>query len=154
MAPPTAAGSQRGLALLAVLIVVAAMGATLAATGTVWHEVQRREKEKELLFVGLQYRHAIARYYNVARSYPPNLDALVRDQRVPGVRRFLRRPYGDPMTNSTNWGLVLAPGGGVMGVYSTAKGRPIKQANFPLELGWPSGAESYADWQFAYMPPR
>jgi hypothetical protein len=47
---------------------------------------------------------------------------------------------------------VLAPGGGIMGVFSLAKGRPIKQANFPAELGWPGNRPSYADWQFMVMP--
>ncbi|MDD5250648.1 MAG: type II secretion system protein [Rhodocyclaceae bacterium] len=145
----------RGFALLAVLIVVAAMGASLAATGTVWHQVQRRANERELLFVGMQYRNAIGRYYNnsTTHAYPPTLAALLRDERLPSVQRYLRRPYRDPLTNSTTWGLVPAPGGGIMGVYSLAKGRPLKQANFPFELGWPGGKASYADWQFVYVPP-
>lgn len=136
------------------LIVVAAMGAAVAATGAIWHEVQRRAMENELIFVGLQYRRAIARYYNAtpAHSYPPSIDALLRDERMPSVQRWLRRPYRDPLTNSTTWGVVVAPGGGIMGVFSLAAGRPIKQANFPLELGWPNGRSSYADWQFMYVP--
>lgn len=136
------------------LIVVAAMGATLAATGTIWHEVQRRTMENELIFVGLQYRRAIGAYYNAtpAHSYPPSIDALLRDDRMPAVKRYLRRPYRDPLTNSTTWGVVLAPGGGIMGIFSLAQGRPIKQANFPTELGWPGGRPTYADWQFMYVP--
>lgn len=136
------------------LIVVAAMGAALATTATVWHEEQRRAMENELIFVGLQYRRAIAQYYNasLAHAYPPSIDALLRDDRMPGVRRHLRRPYRDPLMNSTTWGVVLAPGGGIMGVFSLAKGRPIKQANFPAELGWPGGRPTYADWQFMYVP--
>jgi type II secretory pathway pseudopilin PulG len=135
------------------LIVVAAMGAALAVTGSVWHEVQRRAMENELLFVGLQYRRAIGSYYNAtpAHQYPPDIGALLRDNRVPGTVRHLRRPYRDPLTNSTTWGVVLAPGGGIMGVFSLDKGRPIKQANFPAELNWPVGRPSYADWQFIYI---
>ncbi len=136
------------------LIVIAAMGATMAATGTIWHQVKRRALEDELIFVGLEYRRAIARYYNAtpAHSYPPTLAALLRDDRMPGVQRYLRRPYRDPLTDSDTWGVVLAPGGGIMGVFSLAKGRPIKQANFPQELGWPGGRPTYADWQFMYVP--
>jgi type II secretory pathway pseudopilin PulG len=154
MARLSTPGRRRGFALLALLVVVAAMGATLAATGTIWHEVQRRAMENELIFVGLQYRHAIAQYYNAtpAHSYPPNIEALLRDERMPSVRRYLRRPYRDPLTNSATWGVVPAPGGGIMGVFSLAKGRPIKQANFPMELNWPGQRPSYADWQFMYVP--
>lgn len=155
MARPTAVGEQRGVALLALLIVVAAMGAALAATGTIWHQVQLRAKERELLYVGLQYRHAIQQYYEKSpsvKAYPPTLAALLRDERVPAVRRYLRQPYLDPLTNSDHWGTVLAPGGGILGVYSLAPGRPLKQANFPGELGWPGGMPSYADWQFLFIP--
>jgi len=154
MARPTTPGRQRGFALLAMLIVVAGMGAALAVTATIWHEVNRRALENELLFVGIQYRRAIAQYYNAtpAHAYPPSIDALLRDDRMPSVRRYLRRPYRDPLANSATWGVVLAPGGGIMGVFSLAKGRPIRQANFPAELGWPEGRTSYADWQFLYAP--
>lgn len=136
------------------LIVVAAMGAALAVASTIWHEVQRRAMENELIFVGLQYRHAIADYYNAtpAHTYPPNIAALLLDDRMPGTVRHLRRPYRDPLANSATWGVVLAPGGGIMGVFSLAQGRPIKQANFPSELNWPGGRPSYADWQFMYVP--
>ncbi|HEX8961598.1 MAG TPA: type II secretion system protein [Rhodocyclaceae bacterium] len=149
-------GRPRGFALLAMLVVVAAMGAAIAVTGTIWHHVQRRAMENELIFVGLQYRKAIADYYNAtpAHQYPPSIDALLRDDRMPSLVRHLRRPYRDPLTNSTTWGTVLAPGGGIMGIFSLGKGRPIKQANFPAELNWPGGPASYADWQFMYIPTR
>lgn len=154
MARPTTPGSARGFALLATLILIAAMGAALATTGTIWAEERRRANENELIFVGLQYRHAIAQYYNAtpAHTYPPNIQALLRDERMPSVRRYLRRPYRDPLTDSTTWGVIEAPGGGVMGVFSLAKGKPIKQGNFPLELGWPGGRPTYQDWQFMYVP--
>lgn len=156
MARPTAAGRQRGVAFLALLILVAAMGAALAAAGTIWHQVQQRAKERELLFVGLQYRRAIQRYYELSpgvKSYPATLAALLRDERLPGTKRHLRRPYRDPLTNGEAWGLVLAPTGGIMGIYSLAEGRPLRRANFPAELGWMGGRPSYADWQFIYAPP-
>jgi type II secretory pathway pseudopilin PulG len=155
MARPTTRGDQRGVALLALLLVIAAMAATLAAGGTLWHEVQQREKERELVFVGMQYRNAIRQYYlNSAGSarYPPTLDALLRDERLPQTRRYLRRLYLDPLTNSSQWGLVNAPGGGIMGVYSLATEVPIKRANFPAELGWTADKATYAEWQFVYVP--
>ncbi len=163
--PPTAAGKrQTGIAYLALLIVIAAMGAALAATGSLWHEVQQREKERELLFVGTQYRRAIKQYYEslqTQKKYPPTLEALLLDERTPAIRRYLRQPYRDPMRHpkeskdameSKQWGLVLAPQGGIMGVYSLAEGRPFRQANFPAELGWDNDKASYRDWQFIYVP--
>ena len=63
MAQPTTAGKQQGVAYLVLLIALAAMGAALAATGTIWHEVQQRDKERELLFVGKQWSRAIKQYF-------------------------------------------------------------------------------------------
>lgn len=149
-------GRQRGVAFLGLLIVVAVMGVALGATATVWQQAQQREKERELLFIGLQYRHAIQRYYEQSpgtKTYPATLAVLLRDERLPGVRRHLRRPYRDPLTNDDAWGLVQAPQGGIMGVHSLAPGQPIRRANFPAELGWLGGGASYADWQFVYVPP-
>ena len=80
------------------------------------------------------------------------IDALLLDARMPGTRRYLRRPYRDPLTNSDQWGLVLAPQGGIMGVYRMAMGTPIKQANFSVTLTGFENKTSYADWKFTYLP--
>lgn len=156
MARLSVRGRQRALAFLALLIVVAVMGAALAAAATVWRQSLQRAQERELLFVGLQYRRAIRLYYESSpgiKAYPPTLATLLRDERVPGTRRHLRRPYRDPLANSERWGLVPAPNGGIMGVYSLAPGRPLKRAGFPPELGWSGGGPSFADWKFVYLPP-
>jgi hypothetical protein len=137
------------------LIIIAAMSAALGVTGTLWHEVQQREKERELLFVGMQYRRAIKQYYENPvgqNSYPPTLEALLLDERTPAIRRYLRKPYRDPLSNSKEWGLLLAPQGGIIGVHSLAGGAPVKQANFPAELEWEGGKSRYVDWQFVYVP--
>ena len=158
MARPTKAGRRfrfAGIAYLALLIVIAAMGAALAATGSLWHQVQQREKERELLFVGLQYRRAIKLYYENSpgeKKYPQRLEVLLLDERTPALRRYLRRPYRDPLTHSKEWGLVLAPQGGIMGVHSLAAGTPLKQANFPAELNWEGAKSNYIDWHFTYIP--
>jgi len=157
MAHPIAPGSQRGVAFLALLVIIAVMGTALGAAGTLWHQALQREKERELIFVGLQYRRAIQQYYDKSpgiKAYPPSLEALLRDERMPATMRYLRRPYRDPLTNSERWGIVPAPSGGIMGVFSLAEGRPIKRTNYPAELGWIGGRPSYADWQFVYLPPR
>ena len=155
-APLTRAGRrQAGVALLAVLIVIAAMSAALGVTGSLWHEAQQREKERELLFVGMQYRLAIKRYYESPvgqHRYPLTLDVLLLDERTPSIQRYLRKPWRDPLTNSKEWGLLFAPQGGIIGVHSLAEGKPIKQENFPAELEWEGGKSRYIDWQFVYIP--
>lgn len=147
---------QRGVVLLGLLIGVAIMGVTLGVTATVWQHAQQRERESELLFIGLQYRHAIRSYYEQSlgtKRYPATLAELLQDDRRPEIRRHLRRPYRDPLSKVDAWGLIRAPQGGIMGVYSLAPGLPIRQANFPAELGWIGGFSSYAEWQFVYQPP-
>ncbi|MCG2578640.1 type II secretion system protein [Dechloromonas sp. XY25] len=148
------AGGQGGVVLLALLIAIAALGAGLAAAGTFWHQSRQRSLEAELLFVGLQYRNAIRQYYEAPPGgvYPPSLEALLVDPRSPAIRRYLRRPYRDPLTGSAQWGLVQAPQGGIMGVYSLSPGKPIKQANFPAVLEWAPNLASFADWKFVYLP--
>jgi type II secretory pathway pseudopilin PulG len=142
-----------GFSYLTILIVVAIMGVGLALAGEVWHTAALRDREAALLHVGEQYRRAIERYYLAGpRQYPRSLADLLRDSRTPGVERYLRRLYPDPMTNSDDWGIVKAPDGGIVGVHSRAEGKPIKAANFPPALAGFEGARQYADWKFVFVP--
>jgi type II secretory pathway pseudopilin PulG len=147
---------QRGFTYLGLLFAVAVIGITLATVGVVWSAQIRRDKEAELLFAGDQIRAAIGHYYNEtpagAHTYPASLEELLQDQRWPQVHRHLRRIYVDPMTASTDWQLIAAPEGGIMGVVSTATGVPIKKANFGRADRAFEDAECYCDWQFAYRP--
>lgn len=136
---------------MTILFVVAIMGVGLALVGEVWHTVAVREKEAELLFVGNQYRRAIERYYlSGPRQYPRTLDDLLKDQRKPGIERYLRKRYFDPITGTNEWGLVKAPDGGVMGVYSLAPGKPLKTTGFRIRDRELEGATTYSDWKFLY----
>jgi len=156
MAPPTRVGRAcLGYAYLAILLFIAISGIALSTAATVWHEEARREKEQELLFVGEQFRRAILQYYENSpgiKKYPLTLQDLPRDVRQPGIRRYLRQVYRDPMTGKSQWGLVQAPGGGIMGVYSLADGVPIKQSLFPEHLAAFEGKGTYRDWTFVYAP--
>jgi hypothetical protein len=89
-----------------------------------------RAGETQLLFVGDESRAAIAAYYALGRHYPLSLQELLGDPSATLPRRFLRRLYPDPMTGEADWTLVLAPGGGVMGVASNSKLTPIKHTGF------------------------
>lgn len=148
---------QQGLTYLFVLLALAAMGVWLAAVGTLWSTAARREKERALLDAGHAYREAIGRYYQQTpgsvRRYPENLPQLLLDRRYLQVRRHLRRPYPDPVTGEAEWGLVLSPDGGVMGVYSKSGKEPLKKAGFAAVDEAFTGASRYSEWKFTYVPP-
>lgn len=150
------AGKESGYIYIWMLFAVMLAGVMLAATGLIWQTEIRREKERELLFVGDQFRRAIESYYNVSQAttegggrYPESLEQLLKDERLPGIKRHLRKIYNDPLTNSRNWGLVRQENGGIVGVYSLSTDRPIKRTNFPIEYAAFENAESYQSWKFA-----
>lgn len=149
---------QGGFTYLGLLFAIAIMGATLALTGVVWHTVQQREKERELLFVGQQFRQAIALYYNrsagTVKQFPKTLDELLKDQRQLATQRYLRRIYRDPMTGQTEWGLVKTRDDRIMGIYSMSENTPIKQGNFREADKEFEGKAKYSDWRFVYTPPQ
>jgi type II secretory pathway pseudopilin PulG len=153
--PPPAFLQQRGFTYLGMLIIVALMGTGLVAFGELYSHAAQREKERELLFIGEQFRDAVASYYNKspgAKVYPKKLEDLLEDKRFPMPQRHLRRVYRDPMTGSQEWGLVEAPGGGFMGVHSLSEETPIKSGNFSVKGQEFEGAEHYTKWMFTYSP--
>jgi type II secretory pathway pseudopilin PulG len=133
---------------------VAIMSTGLALAGEVWHTSRAREKEAELLFVGNQYRNAIARYYlsGPQRQYPRSLADLIKDPRQPGTVRHLRRLYEDPITGAAEWGLVKAPDGGIAGVQSLSDASPLKVSSFRVRDAALEGKLKYSEWQFAFSP--
>jgi type II secretory pathway pseudopilin PulG len=141
---------QRGFTYLGALILVAVVGLGLAATGETWSRARQREKEADLIWIGNQFKQAIGLYYQrspgAVKRYPETLAELLEDKRFLSTQRYLRNIYADPLTGKPQWGLVRAPGGGVMGIYSLAEGRPVNSAAFPK-------ATSYREWRFSYEPP-
>lgn len=148
--------AQGGFTYLGLLFAVALAGLALAATGTVWSMERQRQREAELLFIGQQFRDAIASYYErspgLVKRYPAKLDDLVKDGRFLMVQRHLRRVYVDPITGTHEWGLVAAPEGGVMGVYSQSSGAPIKRSRFVTVDSDFEGKSAYSEWKFVYRP--
>ena len=139
-----------------ILIAVAALGGGLAAYGESWSHGMQREKEAELLFVGNEYRRAIAQYYENSpagtRRYPERLEDLLKDERFAFNRRYLRRLYRDPITGAA-WGIVKAPEGGIMGVYSQSPEEPAKSGNFRKDDQDFGKAKRYDEWRFVFSPP-
>ena len=156
MVPVEKSKSQQGFTYLALLFAVALTGIALAAIGILWSTERQREREQDLLFVGNQFRTAIASYYlqspGMVKRYPAKLDELLKDNRFLSVKRHLRQIYADPMTDSYEWGLMTAPEGGIMGVFSTSTKQPIKQSRFSDRDAWFEGKSTYAGWQFSYRP--
>jgi type II secretory pathway pseudopilin PulG len=154
---PISRSGQKGFTYLALMITVAVGGAVLASIGELTSHAMQRDKEADLLFVGQQYRQAIAAYYERspggAKRFPQKLDDLLQDKRYPNVQRYLRRPYPDPITGKTDWGLVEAPGGGIMGVYSLSDAPPVKNGGFFKRDESFNDALRYADWKFFYAAP-
>lgn len=150
------AGQQRGFTLLGLLFLVAGLGVAMAALGTVWHSAAQREKERDLLFAGDQYRRAIESFWNVPlpagtpRRLPKSFAELLLDPRFPQTVRHLRRLYRDPMTGSVEWGLLKGPDGGIAGVVSLSDGAPFKRASFPSAYARFEDAQSYRDWVFQF----
>lgn len=147
---------QSGFTYLTILFAVAVAGVVLANTGIDWSQNNQREKERELLYVGSQYRQAIALYYErtpgAIKRYPTKLEDLLTDSRFNPPQHYLRKLYRDPIMNRKQWGIITAPGGGIMGVHSLSSVTPIKQTNFAYPNGAFEGTMRYSDWTFTYVP--
>ena len=146
---------ERGFTYLWVMFTVAITGVLLAGAGQLWRTETQREKEKELMFIGEQFRLAIGSYYEsspgLPKRYPPTLEKLLLDDRFPTVKRHLRKIFLDPMTGAREWGLIMQPGIGITGIHSLSAQAPIKRANFHERYAF-GEAKSYRDWKFAYSP--
>jgi type II secretory pathway pseudopilin PulG len=137
-----------GFTYLGLLMLIAMMGLALTVVSDVWQTAQQRDKEEQLLFAGDQIRRAIGRYIASNGSYPLQLEDLLKDPRFPGVRRFLRRLYRDPITGSAEWGLVKLQGDAIGGVYSLSEQEPLKKAEFSLADQSFEGKMKYSEWVF------
>lgn len=143
-----------GFTYIGLLVMVILIGMGLAAAGQVWNTTAKRERERELLFVGGQFRQAIGRYFDASpgvKQYPHKLEELLEDQRFPVVKRHLRKIYLDPITGSADWGLVTT-GDRIVGVYSRSDSKPLKIENFAPEDSSFAGSAAYSDWRFVYAP--
>lgn len=138
------------------MFLLALLALTAAAAGPVWRVVAQSERERELLFVGEQYRAAIERYQ---RRSPPNgqrfplkLEDLLRDSRALALTRDLRRLYGDPFDinqgdGPARWGLIRNREGGIVGVHSLSMAQPLKRTGFGPDLAF-DAARTHRDWRF------
>lgn len=144
---------QRGFAYLWTLMLVAFMGVGLTVGAQLYATAARRDKERELLFIGHEFRQALERYYNAGAAgqnqYPLTLADLLKDPRFANPKRHLRRLYLDPVTGKAEWNLVLQQGR-IVGIRPTSNRRPIKQDNFDDDDAGLARKARYADWIFTY----
>ncbi len=149
--------SQRGAALLLVLVAVTILGLATGIAGQSWRSLVQRSKEADLLWCGAQYRQAIEGYYHVKQGpknrYPAKLEDLLKDPRFPQPVRHLRRLYKDPMTGE-DWEIIKSPEGGIAGVRSSSTLKPFRQDGFPKEEEAFAKKDSYREWEFVYQPGR
>lgn len=142
---------HRGFTYLGVLFLVTLMGLGLAGSFQAWSTSNQRAKERELLWVGTQYARAIKSYYQESpgtRQYPLKLEELLEDKRFPTTRHHLRRLYPDPITRSTDWGLIKTADNRIAGIYSQSEAEPWKKAQFPLRWEDFTNKTKYAEWRF------
>lgn len=147
---------QAGFGYLMVLFAVAAMGLTLAGAGQVWHTTAQREKEAQLLFIGQQFRQALASYRDRSPvgtpTTPATLDDLLSDKRFPVPVPHLRRLWRDPMTNEADWVLLRAEGR-IVGIHSRSENEPLRTHFKGANTAF-AGLGSYAQWVFSAAEPR
>ena len=141
------------LSLLFFLFVIALSSVIAVQTTSL---LTRRSAEQELLALGREFSAAFRSYYQSTpagqRRYPTTLQDLLKDPRLPGIRRHLRRLYPDPLTGKETWGIIAAPEGGIMGVYSLATDVPIKIGNFDADQTEFAETATYSAWRFYYAP--
>jgi type II secretory pathway pseudopilin PulG len=148
----TAAGAA-GFTYIGLLVAVVILGIGLSAVGTVWRTQAQREREQELLFIGGEYRAAIASYYAAgAHQFPQDLGDLLDDKRFPEPRHHLRRLYLDPMTGAADWTILRSDMFGITGIASSSNAEPLKKKGFPVDGKTFEDATCYCDWKFAYVP--
>jgi type II secretory pathway pseudopilin PulG len=147
---------QRGYILVVTMFMAFMVAVLLIALARWWQAEARREKERELLWVGSQFRAALAGYAAAspagATPRPPDLAALLRDDRDGTLRRHLRRIYIDPMTASDAWGIVTAEDGSVLAVHSRFSGRPLAPDGASPRFRMFEGTTLYSQWRFGVFP--
>jgi hypothetical protein len=134
---------------------VTVIGLVGAATLKVDALLRRAAAEEELLDIGAAFGEALRTYAEATPkgqpAQPPSLQDLLKDPRVPGVRRHLRKIFVDPLTGKAEWGIVWANPGdrrGVLAVYSLSKAKPLKVANFDKRFSGFENKEHVSDWKF------
>ncbi len=142
-----------GFTYIGLLIAVVILGLALSGIGTVWRTQAQREREQELLYIGREFRAAIASYYGSGtHQYPQTIEDLLEDKRWPEPHHHLRRFYADPMTGNQDWTIIRVDMMGITGIASSSAREPIKKTGFEPGEDIFKDAACYCDWQFVFTP--
>jgi type II secretory pathway pseudopilin PulG len=144
--------SERGFSYIMLMIAILVMGVVMSVAARQWKTMVQRELEADLLAKGIEIQNALALYSASKKAgrvmpgevYPQTLAELTRQPKP-----FLRKVYLDPVSRS-EWDLLRAPTGGIMGVRSKSRNKPIKQREFPLVVRHFEGKSTYYDWVFQF----
>lgn len=144
-----------GFSYIMLMIAIVIMGVAMSVAARQWKTMVQRELEADLLAKGIEIQNALALYSTSIKAgrvmpgevYPQTLADLTK---LP--KPFLRKVYLDPVGHG-EWELVRAPTGGIMGVRSKSKRKPIKQHGFPLAVRHFDGKPTHYDWVFQYPNP-
>lgn len=152
-------GAQGGGAYLFLLFVISLISMWLCGSAYIDSIGGRRDRERELIFIGGEFERAFLSYRNVSTALgddinPRQISDLLEDRRGGRVIRHLRKVYFDPLTGSCQWGEVRA-GGRLIGVYSLAGGTPFLRRKEASSVGADElRPERYSDWVFGIGPVR
>jgi type II secretory pathway pseudopilin PulG len=146
---------EAGFSYLMVMMAITVMGLSMTMAARQWKTMVQRELEADLLAKGIEIQTALALYSAHVKAgrvmpgevYPQTLAELTRSPKP-----FLRKVYLDPVGRG-EWQLLRAPTGGIMGVRSASRDRPIKQGDFPLAVRHFQGKLTHFDWVFQYPNP-
>ncbi len=92
---------NKGYSLIIAIIALNLFTIMLLIAKPLWDTVLQRDLEKELIFRGKSYVRAIQNYIKKNHNkYPENLIVLYE-------KKFIRRPYKDPMSEEGKWNIVM-----------------------------------------------
>lgn len=129
--------SERGSALLIVLVFAAIIAISLYKELPVVVFESQRQEEQLLIDRGNEYAQGVKLFVRKTGQYPPSLDALENTNRM----RFLRKRFKDPFTGKDDWRLLHSGPGGII---IDSKVNPVTAntgtgANGTNNLGSPNG---------------
>jgi type II secretory pathway pseudopilin PulG len=147
--------NERGVTYLFLMFAIVVIGLMTTAAAKQWKVMVQRELEADLLAKGIEIQNALALYSATRKAgrvmpaevYPQSLAELTR---LP--KPFLRKAYADPMSHG-DWEYLKSPTGGIMGVRSKSRGKPLKKNDFPLAVRHLAGRASYYEWVFQHPNP-
>ena len=146
---------ERGFSYVVVMFVIVLIGLGMTVAARQWKTMVQRELEADLLSKGIEIQNALALYsaaMKVGRVVPGEVypQSLAELTRLP--KPFLRKVYAEPVGHG-EWEVVRAPTGGIMGVRSKSRSKPIRQHDFPTAVRHFDGKPTYYDWVFQYPSP-